>query len=358
MSVWQGRIAIVTGAAGGVGRALTTSLVRRGAVVVMVDVLAERLAEAMQATGGSEMHAVDVRDARAMRVLAVDVVRRHGRIDYLFNNAGVGVGGEALYLTTAHWDRAIDINIRGVVNGVAAVYPIMVRQRGGTIVNTASLAGLAGLPLVAPYSMTKHAVVGLSRSLRLEAAPYGVRVCALCPVGIDTPMLDALNPSDLPTFEGTWRPHLRLYFHRLTGPVISPARFAEESLRGVERNRGIIVVPRRGMLRWWGSRTFTSIGEAIVRRAMNRERAALAKGQRSIARLGDNIATQALPDPLDIDEWLPGEERPAEPPPATRTVEPDPMRPAEEIGDAPVPNDAADVEAGAGELTAAVGRRT
>jgi NAD(P)-dependent dehydrogenase (short-subunit alcohol dehydrogenase family) len=317
----------------------------------------ERLEEARQATGAAEMHVVDVRDARAMRLLAVDVVRRHGRIDYLFNNAGVGVGGEVRYLTTAHWDRAIDINIRGVVNGVAAVYPIMVRQRGGTIVNSASLAGLAPLPLVVPYSMTKHAVVGLSRSLRLEAAPYGVRVSALCPVGVDTPMLDALNPSDLPTFEGAWRPHLRLYFHRLSGRVISPARFAEESLRGVERNRGIIVVPRLGMLRWWWSRTFTSMGEAIIRWAMNRERAALAKGQRPFARLGDHIATHPLPDPLAIDEWLPSEERPAATP-SVSALEPEPARPDDQTDHGQAPGDAAEVEASAGELTAPLGGRT
>ena len=89
-----------------------------------------------------------------------------------------------------HWDRIIDINIRGVIHGVHAVYPGMVARGSGHIINTASVAGLAPAPLLVPYATTKHAVVGLSISLRAEAAAYGVKVSVLCPSAIETPILD------------------------------------------------------------------------------------------------------------------------------------------------------------------------
>jgi len=104
----------------------------------------------------------------------------------MVNNAGIGVGGEASELTLAHWERVIDVNLRGVIHGVHAAYPVMIAQRSGHIVNTASLAGLMPSPWLTPYAMTKHAVVGLTLSLRAKAAAHGVRVTAVCPGVVDT----------------------------------------------------------------------------------------------------------------------------------------------------------------------------
>jgi short-subunit dehydrogenase len=170
------------------------------------------------------------------------VVSEHGRIDYLFNNAGIGIGGEAHELVTAHYDRIIDINIRGVVHGVAAAYPIMVKQRSGHIVNTASMAGLLPVPLVVPYVMTKHAVVGLSLALRVEAAGYGVQVSALCPSAVETPILDAEMPSDLP--KTSWRANGRRFLTSLGDEPYPVDRLAEDAIRGVECNRALIIAPR------------------------------------------------------------------------------------------------------------------
>ena len=200
----MGRIAIITGAASGIGRALARALVLRGDTVVVADIDgdgAERVAGglARQGPGAVTSAALDVRDAAAVAALVRSTYDSHGRLDLMVNNAGIAIGGEACELLLAHWDRAIDVNLRGVVHGVQAVYPLMVRQRSGHIVNTASLAGLLPAPGATAYAMTKHAVVGLSLSLRGEAAAYGVRVTAVCPGVVETPILDKGGPDDLPS---------------------------------------------------------------------------------------------------------------------------------------------------------------
>src|SRR6185312_3626412 len=116
-------------------------------------------------------HAIelDVRSYPSFEQAVGEAVKQSGRIDYLFNNAGIGVGGEVDSYTLDDWNDVFDVNLRGVVHGIQAVYPIMIRQRSGHIVNTASVAGLIPAPGATAYAMTKHAVVGLSLSLRGEA---------------------------------------------------------------------------------------------------------------------------------------------------------------------------------------------
>jgi NAD(P)-dependent dehydrogenase (short-subunit alcohol dehydrogenase family) len=249
MSGYQGASALITGAGSGIGRALAVSLARRGAFVWLSDVDGAKV-DAVAAEIGATARAarVDVRDAAAVREWVEGAARAHGRLDFLFNNAGMGIGGEAHELETAHYDRVIDITLKGVIHGVVAAYPLMVRQRSGHIVNTASLAGLGPAPLLLPYTTAKHAVVGLSTSLRLEAASYGVRVSVLCPAAVETSLLDTPNPADLPAIP--WCPDLRRYLGRLTGPPYPVARAAEEALDAVARNHGIIVLPARARLAW------------------------------------------------------------------------------------------------------------
>jgi len=243
---WDGASAIVTGAASGIGLALSEALVARGADVWLTDINVAGAEEAA-AKLGTKAHAValDVRDAAGVQAVVERVAAEHGRLDYFFNNAGIGLGGEAQELTTEHYDRIIDINVRGVTNGIAAAYPVMVKQRSGHIINTASMAGLVPVPLLTPYAMTKHAVVGLSVSLRLEAENFGVRISALCPAAIDTPLLDAGTPDDLPK---PWAPNIRRYLARFGSPALPVAKLADEALRGVERNRAVIVIPATGRM--------------------------------------------------------------------------------------------------------------
>src|SRR5205814_10504655 len=141
----------------------------------------------------------------------------------------------------------------GVVAGVRAPYPRMLRQRPGPIGNTASLAGLLPSPVGPPYAMPKPAVIGLSLSLRAEAATRGVRVSAICPGVIDTPILDSDGPPDLPrtSFAGRGR---EMLLHGNRGPAYPPERLAEDVLRGVERNQRIIIAPGRARTAWLAQR--------------------------------------------------------------------------------------------------------
>jgi NAD(P)-dependent dehydrogenase (short-subunit alcohol dehydrogenase family) len=224
-------------------------------------------------TGSVTGEAVDVRDADAVRAAVHGVVARHGRIDLLFNNAGISMGGPTHELTQAHWDRIIDVNLRGVVHGVLAAYPQMVAQGHGHIVNTASAAGLAAPPLVVPYSTTKHAVVGLSLGLRPEAAGRGVRVSVLCPGTVETGILDAAPPTDLPPTASA-PVSARQYLQALGQRPMGADDFARQALRQVARNHSIIVVPRSAKAFWYVQRLSPAVvdrvGRALARRVERR----------------------------------------------------------------------------------------
>jgi NAD(P)-dependent dehydrogenase (short-subunit alcohol dehydrogenase family) len=250
------RVAIVTGGASGIGRALGAALVRRGDQVVLADIegaAALEVAEQLTALGPgtASATAVDVRDAAAVGALVTDTAARHGGLDLMFNNAGLGIGGPVEELALAHWDRAIDVNLRGVVHGIHAAYPVMIRQGHGHIVNTASLAGLLPVAGSAPYATTKWAVVGLSLSLRGEAAPRGVRVSVVCPGGVDTPILDKGMPSDLPRVPTTEATDARAVITKMSGGhLYSADALAADVLHGMDRNRAIIVAPRQARIMW------------------------------------------------------------------------------------------------------------
>src|ERR1700741_923028 len=189
----SGKIAFVTGGASGIGAALATKLVDGGAEVWIADRQigpAQGVAQSL-GTGGAKAHAIelDVRDYPSFERAVAEAVQQSGRIDYLFNNAGIGVGGEIDSYTLDDWNDVFDVNLRGVAHGIQAVYPIMIRQHSGHIVNTASMAGLVATPGQASYTATKHAVVAISKALRVEAERHGVQVSVLCPGAIRTPIL-------------------------------------------------------------------------------------------------------------------------------------------------------------------------
>src|SRR5271163_3130285 len=166
----SGKIAFVTGGASGIGAALTTKLVDGGGEVWIADRqigAAQELAQRLDG-GGAKAHAIelDVRNYSSFERAVAEAVQQSGRIDFLFNNAGIGVGGEIDAYSLDDWNDVFDVNLRGVVHGIQAVYPIMIRQHSGHIVNTASMAGLLTTVSQASYAATKHAIVAISKTLR------------------------------------------------------------------------------------------------------------------------------------------------------------------------------------------------
>ncbi len=265
MDVWQDKSAVITGGGSGIGKALGAALAGRGARVWLSDVDGDAAAAAAAEIGhGAASAALDVTDAEAVKRHVEDVARSHGRIDAVFNNAGIGVVGDLRELNLDHFDRSIDVNIRGVVHGILAAFPLMKGQGGGIIVNTASAAGLLPLPLMAPYCMSKHAVVGLSNSLRPEAARHGVRINVLCPTAIETPLLETDVSREL---GAAWRPDLRAYLTEVGGPPYPVDRFVDYALEQIERDRGVIVAPRGARIRLAFNRLFPSVVERMSKKA-------------------------------------------------------------------------------------------
>lgn len=248
MDVFADKIAMVTGGASGIGRALTQQLAGRGATVIVCDVNAGLLAEtakAITASGGAaSAEVLDVRDFEAVKRTVDGIADKYGRIDYIFNNAGIGIGSEAHEHPHEAWHKVIDTNLYGVVNGVAAAYPLMVEQGFGHIVNTASMAGLLPLTGEISYTTSKHGIVGLSGALRVEAALHGVKVSVVCPGFIRTPIYTSAE------YIGLDRDKLLKLFPKGT----SPEKTAAVILADVERNRAVIIPPRYMRPLWWMQR--------------------------------------------------------------------------------------------------------
>ncbi len=250
-SFFRNKVALVTGAASGIGRALVTELTAAGAIVEASDV-----DPAVATIGARGSHVLDVTDGPKVRRWIEDAAARHGSLDLLFNNAGICIGGEAQNLSPDDWQRSFDILLNGVVYGVQAAYPIMLRQRSGHIVNTSSIAGLTPAPLAIPYTAAKHAVVGLSTALRAEAAAHGVHVTVVCPGAIQT---EIWNRSELRGIDRALALGRIPYFTTATS-------CARQVLRGIEKNRGIIVVNPEAKLVWALNRISPPLANYVARR--------------------------------------------------------------------------------------------
>ena len=265
---YEGKTAIVTGAASGIGRCLSEMLARGGANVILTDVNADLLHEvaASLTTAGHSATAtvVDVSDADAVKKLVEDTVAEHGQLDYLFNNAGIAVGGEARDLGYEDWKRVIDVNLYGVINGVFVAYPIMVKQGFGHIVNTASVAGYFPFGGEIAYSASKHGVVGLSHALRAEGADLGVKVSVVCPGKIETPLYDTSK------FVGLDRKKTLGMFPK----GITPEESAPIILRGVERNEATIPVTFLAKVLWMLGRASPDVANWAAKQVVRRMRTA------------------------------------------------------------------------------------
>lgn len=192
---FQDKSVIVTGAAGGIGSAIAARFAREGAQVIVTDVNAEgaeTAAAAIRATGGrARAFAADIVTAEGCQSIIADVMAQEGRIDVLCNNAGINRRGPLLSLTADDWRLSFAVNVDAMVHTCQAALPHMIAAGGGAIVNTASQWGLHPAPNHIAYNVTKAAVASFTQNLARDYAPQKVRVNAVCPGEIHTPMLEA-----------------------------------------------------------------------------------------------------------------------------------------------------------------------
>lgn len=240
MGFFSKKTAVVTGAASGIGYALCVRLAQQGATVYACDVNEaglRKLAAECSGTHSGTVHiqTLDVSDQRAVATLLQRAKTEAGTLDYVFNNAGIVVGGHFENTPIEAWQKIVGINQWGVIYGTQAAYEIMAAQGHGHIINTASTAGVTPVPYSVAYATTKHAVVGLSTSLREEAKVTGVNVSVVLPGVVATGIFDSAINTKGYDYAGAMK--------KVVVPSITADKAAEFICKGVERNKAFITFP-------------------------------------------------------------------------------------------------------------------
>lgn len=237
MKIFSGRVAFVTGGASGIGYGLVQNFLRLGMKVVILDFNQSYLQEAQRELGGrNDVHFVnaDVGDRDQLRAAAEQAIRVFGKIHVLCNNAGIGGGGDTHDADFDAWDRALRVNLGGVVNGVKIITPLILSHgEGGHIVNTSSMAGIVPLPLpgLGAYQTAKFAVRGFTESLRMSLAPQGIGVSCLFPGGTRTRIIEASAVDEA----------ARMRVREMTASWMDPLELGALVVEGIRRNAPYIL---------------------------------------------------------------------------------------------------------------------
>ena len=246
MDDFKGRVAVVTGGGSGIGAAMARAFAREGAKIVLADLDRagmDRVAAEIAAQGGEALGVeTDVTSLPAVEALAERAVERFGAAHIVCNNAGVGVFGPLAEATHKDWQWVMDVNVWGVIHGVEVFLPRLIAQKqGGHIVNTASMAGLAGMPGLGVYCASKFAVVGLTESLYRELSGSGIGASVLCPMIVNTQInaSERNRPKELRN-EGATTPSLADGQFTVTR-VIEPGEVAERVVRAI-RDKSLYIL--------------------------------------------------------------------------------------------------------------------
>ncbi|MBX3026103.1 SDR family NAD(P)-dependent oxidoreductase [bacterium] len=239
MDQFDGRVAVITGGAGGIGMAMARAFAQRGAALVLADLDEPGLLRAQSELQGEGARVLavptDVTRLESVQALAAAARRHFGAVHVICNNAGVATFGEMHTASHRDWVYTMNVNFWGVVHGVETFVPLLIEQgQGGQVINTASMAGLVGMRWLGIYCASKFAVVGLSESMARELAPHGIGVSVLCPMIVDTAINEntvRMRPRELRNAQDIAAPPASA----MAGGVIAADEVARRVVRAVDR---------------------------------------------------------------------------------------------------------------------------
>ncbi|MCS6795295.1 MAG: SDR family oxidoreductase [Raineya sp.] len=247
---FQDKVILITGASSGIGRALSEKLAQMGAIIYNAD-----LQKPSQNLPNIIFLPLDVRNFEQFQAVFQEILQKHNRIDILINNAGIGVAGEAQDLDLSAWQKVIDTNLWGVIHGSKIAYDLMIKQGFGHIVNMASMSALISFPLAIPYATAKHGVLGLSKSLRVEGAGFGVKVTAICPGFVESALYDNAIKSHTDT---------QKIKSTIPFPILRTEKAVQYILKGIVKNKGVVIFPFYTRLTMWLERLFPNLVSKFV----------------------------------------------------------------------------------------------
>jgi short-subunit dehydrogenase len=265
MKLGAGSVVVVTGAASGIGRALTVELSTRGAAVAMIDVDEDGLREVARVRSGCTPYVCDVSDATRLAYIATEIATVHHRVDAVINNAGVSVSGPVEALTPERFARAMDVNFWGIVNGCHAFLPALrsTASRGepAALCNMLSTFAFFPLPTKAAYAASKHAAHAFTLALGAELAGSGIRVTAVYPGAVDTPLVlrGFSVDANAQAREAT-----------LLARGLDPSRVARRIVRAIERSKRRVIIGRDARMLDIASRLAPNLVQTLVQRFWRR----------------------------------------------------------------------------------------
>jgi NAD(P)-dependent dehydrogenase (short-subunit alcohol dehydrogenase family) len=276
---FSGRRCLITGAAGGIGRATALAVAREGGVLYLTDLDEAGLhgvAGEIRDRGGSVAYlsAVDISDHQAVRAMAEEIHRSQPALDVVMNIAGIAIWGWVDELEHTHWQRLVEVNLMGPIHVIECFIPPMISARlGGHLVNVSSAAGLFGLPLHVAYSATKFGLRGISEVLRFDLRRHDIGVSLVCPGRVDTPLIPTVEIAGIDRGD----PRAARLTHQFARRVVTPDRAAEAIIAGVKKNRYMVYTSRDIQMAHFVQRKLTPAYE-LAMRVINDRFSGLARG--------------------------------------------------------------------------------